>query len=525
MKRNLFLLAIAALSMGLASCNTPVNPSSSAAPSQEPQPSETSLPSEQSSEEPSATSEEPSSEPSSASAEGKSKGDADWVDYAHDGSVKLNLDYKGRNFYVDGIEEVELASTIDGDTAHFNPKSGGDLLKARFYGIDTPESTGKVQDYGPKASKYTKSVLNAAKENGTIVISSAQSEYGEPQADSTGSRYVSLVWVNTEKRNAGLDELYLLNLMIVQEGLSWVKNVQAMPEYAPTFYAAENQAKEYKLMLHSGQIDEDINHGDYVTTSLWDLKQEIVAQQKDIIAGKEHENKFHNVKARVQGTVSGFANHILYIQDFFPEYDDEGMEKVDDQGNIIGEYAGLNIFCAMGSVPSKYTTPGTYLEICGLCLDSQFGFQMTDVSLPKVSYYDRDAKIILTPEENDGVHALKTFHYTVSELNALAKNQNFEALYCHVVVDDLAEVRAVNAVSSSSTYVYLTGCYDLSVYYTFSYQPYPDTDPGVTWEASELEGKKFQAQGILGTHTTTSGKFQFQLLLRSSSDFKLVPEA
>ena len=179
----------------------------------------------------------------------------------------------------------------------------------------------------------------------------------------------------------------------------------------------------------------------------------------------------------------------------------------------------------MGSVPSKYTTPGTYLEICGLCLDSQFGFQMTDVSLPKVSYYDRDAKIILTPEENDGVHALKTFHYTVSELNALAKDQNFEALYCHVVVDDLAEVRAVNAVSSSSTYVYLKNCYDLSVYYTFSYQPYPDTDPGVTWAADELVGKKFEAQGILGTHTTTSGKFQFQLLLRSSNDFKLVTEA
>lgn len=521
-RKNVLFLALAALAMGLASCNNVPPASSQQDPSSSVSQSESGPVESTGDTEASVPSQE--SQTSAESSNVPTPGDENWVDYAHDGSVKLGLDFKGRNFYVDGIEEVELSSAIDGDTAHFSPKSGGELIKARFYGIDTPESTGKVQDYGPKASKYTKKILNAAKENGTIVVSSAQSTYGEPQPDSTGSRYVSLIWVNTEKKDAGLDELYLLNLMIVQEGLSWVKNVQAMPEYAPTFYAAENQAKEYKLMLHSGIPDDDINHGDYVTTSLWDLKQEIVAQQIDIIDGKEHDNKFNNVKARVQGTVSGFANHILYIQDFFPEYDENGMEKTDGEGNIIGEYAGLNIFCGMGSVPSKYTKPGTYIEVCGLCLDSQFGFQMTDVSLPKVSYADNDAQVILKAEENLGIHQLKTFHYTIAELNNLASNKNFEALFCHIVVDDVVELRAVNAVSSSSTYLYVKNCYDFSIYFTFSYQPYPETDPGVTWDAEKMKEYTYHAQGILGTHTTTAGKFQFQLVLRTSSDLALIEE-
>ena len=120
-----------------------------------------------------------------------------WIDYASDGSVKLNLDYVGHSFWTDGIEQVTLHSTIDGDTAHFTTSTksekGETLLKARFYGIDTPESTGKVQPWGKPASKYTSEILERANKKGTIVVSSPTSVYEAPSADSTGSRYVSLV--------------------------------------------------------------------------------------------------------------------------------------------------------------------------------------------------------------------------------------------------------------------------------------------------------------------------------------------
>ena len=78
---------------------------------------------------------------------GKQKGDANWVDYASNGSVKLGLDYVNKDFYVDGVGQFSLKTAIDGDTAHFTPlidSTHQGTMKARFYGIDTPESTGKV---------------------------------------------------------------------------------------------------------------------------------------------------------------------------------------------------------------------------------------------------------------------------------------------------------------------------------------------------------------------------------------------
>ncbi|MDD2297148.1 MAG: hypothetical protein PHX79_04970, partial [Sphaerochaetaceae bacterium] len=81
-----------------------------------------------------------------------------FVDYANDGSVKLNLPYEGRDFYTDGVGQVTLALHIDGDTTHFYPvvtTTSTEIIKARYFGIDTPESTGRVQEWGASASAFT----------------------------------------------------------------------------------------------------------------------------------------------------------------------------------------------------------------------------------------------------------------------------------------------------------------------------------------------------------------------------------
>ena len=147
------------------------------------------------------------------------------IEYIDDQSVRLNLDYKGKDFYKDGVAEVTLKTCIDGDTAHFSPLAGSsnmDTIKSRFFGIDTPESTGKVEPYGKAASNFTKEKLKTASEKGTIVVSSAQDYYGKPNPDSTGERYVTLIWVCLDKKNADVEDLRLLNLWLVQEGYSYV---------------------------------------------------------------------------------------------------------------------------------------------------------------------------------------------------------------------------------------------------------------------------------------------------------------
>ena len=63
---------------------------------------------------------------------------------------------------------------IDGDTTHFYINQSGNynnisktpgidgVLKARYLGVNTPESTGKIEEWGKKASKFTQEKLATA---------------------------------------------------------------------------------------------------------------------------------------------------------------------------------------------------------------------------------------------------------------------------------------------------------------------------------------------------------------------------
>ena len=461
----------------------------------------------------------------------KSKGDSGWVDYAATGNCKLSLDYNNRDFYTDGIGQFTLKTAIDGDTAHFTPKvdkGGIGTMKARFYGIDTPESTGKVQEWGKPASKYTKKMLEEADANGTIVVSSAQDTYGAPEPDSTGSRYVSLVWINLSKKNAPKEELQLLNLMIVQDGLSWVKNVQSMPQYMDTFYAAQRQAEEYKLNMHSGQPDPDFNYGDYDDASLLDIKHEIQKSLDD----PDHQNEFDGKKIRIQGTVSGFINHILYLQDYVL-YDNDDPS----QG---GEYCGINIFVGMSDISSKYTKINTYLQVCGLAQYTEnYGFQVTDTQgrFPVGSATsESDAVILYTPAQNEETeHNISIRDYTLEELNNVAKATkpyNLDTLNCRTRLVDAdgnplkLKVNRVFVSDSTSKEVtlYFEGA-EFNCYIPFNYKGDPDR-PTYRWVLeSDFLDQYFTLVGAYVLHKTTSGKITFQIIPNGSSDLVWVKQS
>ena len=56
-------------------------------------------------------------------------------------------------------QEVTVKLYVDGDTTHFNvtePVNGSRTLKARYLGINTPESTGKIEEFGKAASNFTR---------------------------------------------------------------------------------------------------------------------------------------------------------------------------------------------------------------------------------------------------------------------------------------------------------------------------------------------------------------------------------
>lgn len=438
-------------------------------------------------------------------------------DYVKDGGVKLSLDFTDKDFFKDGIEQVELQTPIDGDTAHFKTKSG-EPLKARFYGIDTPESTGKVQKWGEEASIFTKTKLNEAKAKGTIVVSSPQSGYGKPNPDSTGSRYVSLVWINTEKKNASLDELYLLNLWIVQEGLSLVKNISELPEYEDSFDKAEAQAKVYKLNMWSGKEPPSWNPGDYSSEiSLLDIKREIELTIQD----PTHANAYHNEKICFTGVVSSYSDGTLYVQEFFP---------IDDDHPDVGEWAGINIFCGMQEIPTKFTAPNTYLQIYGLCKDSEtFGFQVTDTQGKWKAYgaEEEDCKVLLKASENNEEHSLYTFHYTVEELNAVGKANNCESLFCSVEVEGTVTCSRAYVSASREITLYFQEA-DWNIYIPFAY--HGDQSSAATkvirWDKEEdFVGKKFRLDaGTYAWHKTSSNKIVYQIIPTNELTFVWVNE-
>lgn len=434
------------------------------------------------------------------------------VNYVDSDKVRLTLDYKGRDFYKDGIGQVTTTSTsyIDGDTTHFVPvvtTTKSERIKSRYYGIDTPESTGKVQEWGKTASEFTKAKLKEANENGTIVVSTPQSGYAKPQPDSTGSRYISLVWICLDKKDADLEDLRLLNLWIVQEGLSYVKNVADVPEYADTFIAAEEQARDLKLCLFSPESEPGFNSGDYINTSLLDIKIEV----EKSLADPDYKNAYDNQRVRVQGTVAGYVNNILYLQAFFTK---EQGARTDE-----GEYAGINVFCGMSSISSKFSTRNTLIELSGLCQDSEiFGFQITSVYSFSIREKDpNDTKVILSPEANTDQYKLTTLEYAANDL----KGANYASLFCNVKITDPVEVEDVYIASNSEITLYLKDC-EFDIYVPFLYYGNPDM-PNQTWNTKDkFIGHKFMVTGIYTFHKTTSGKTVWQINPTGGADLVFV---
>ncbi len=164
-------------------------------------------------------------------------------------------------------QEVTVQNFVDGDTVHFHvPESvmADGVLKARFLAVNTPESTGKIEEYGKAASNYTKEKLSAAT---SILIESDTSSW---DADSTGGRYLVWVWY----KSAEDGEYRNLNAELLQEGLAR-PNSSANNRYGETCMAAIAEGKKRGLNLYSGQPDPDYYYGDAIELTLRELRTNI----------------------------------------------------------------------------------------------------------------------------------------------------------------------------------------------------------------------------------------------------------
>ena len=150
----------------------------------------------------------------------------------HD-EVTIDFSYEGKSFINDGVGEVELIYSIDGDTAKFKDKITGQTFNLRFLGIDTPESTIDKDPWGKAASEYTKKKLTNAN---TIVLEA------EGARTENYGRYLGFVWVDG----------VLLNLELVEQAYS--NSTLSNSKYYEYFIKASNEARKTGRRFY-GEID------------------------------------------------------------------------------------------------------------------------------------------------------------------------------------------------------------------------------------------------------------------------------
>lgn len=236
---------------------------------------------------------------------------------------------------------VTVKTYVDGDTTHFNishPDFQGGVLKARYLGVNTPESTGQIEPWGKKASTFTKETLQKA----TSIIVESDNDKWNP--DSTGDRYLVWVWYKTAEN----DEYRCLNLEILQNGLA-VASKSSDTVYADICVTILNQAVRHKLYVHSKDKDPDFYYGAALPLTLKELKTNM-----ETYRGKD---------VSFEGVVVRNSNNTAYVE----EYDEEtgiyfGIQvyygfNLDYFGNEILTVG--NRVLIVGSV-QYYETGGTY---------------------------------------------------------------------------------------------------------------------------------------------------------------------
>ena len=267
------------------------------------------------------------------------------VDYA--ASVKLDMSSSSLK------QEVTVKMFIDGDTTHFyvpNSVIEGGVLKARYLAVDTPESTGKIEAWGKTASNFTKEKLSTA----TSII--VESDNGQWNADSTGSRYLVWVWYKPE----GSDEYRNLNIEILQNGLAIASN-SGQNRYGETCLKAIAQAESEKLSVHSGTKDPNFYYGEAVELTLKELRCNIA--------------DYEGVKVAFNGIVTKDSNNGVYVESY-----DEETEM----------YYGIYVYygaSASGDILDMLV-PGNEVRIVGNVTEFQGSYQVSGLTYRKMKPND-----------------------------------------------------------------------------------------------------------------------------------------
>ena len=267
------------------------------------------------------------------------------VDYV--AQTKLDLNSSSMKIEIVPTANDRKYTHIDGDTTHFQVDRSIDdtgKIKARYLGVDTPESTGDIEEWGKKASQFTKDSLASA----SSIILEAD---GDQWTFDTNGRYLCWVWY----KPAGSEDYRLLNLELLQEGLA-VESKTSNSRYGVECGQAAAQALALKLYVHSEEKDPDFYYGDAIVTSLKNVRL-----NADEFVGKR-----------------------VSIEAYVTTYEGKGSIYIEEYVEEDNRTYGFPVFYGMNK-PSydPILAPGNFVRIVGEVSNSEtFGYQISGL------YYD-----------------------------------------------------------------------------------------------------------------------------------------
>ncbi len=409
---------------------------------------------------------------------GDNGGNGKFIDYAS----QVKLDMNGANNTV----EVKIKQLIDGDTTHFyidDASFEGDVIKARYLAVNTPESTGQIEEWGKTASNFTKEKLSNAK---SIVIESEDSGWN---ADSTGERYLLWVWYQTEEGG----EYRNLNIELLQEGLA-IASATSSTKYGEIGMKAIDQAKEHKKHIYSGEKDPNFYYGGCIELTL-----------KELRANPE---KYTNKTVAFTGVITKNKGQQVYIEEF------------DEETNMyhgIAVYYGFNLKYGLGDI----LQPGNKVRMVGSMQYYEAGdsYQIADLDYDMMNPTDpskvmliegghKPAWVATTPEkfakgkvdvtiiENDE-ETIKEFDYSKLAIGSSISMKN-------LTVKSVYTTNNGGDSDGAMTLTCTSGGTQISV------RTVVLTDKnGKTVKADYFQGKTIDVKGIVDTF---DGKSQIQLL-------------
>lgn len=241
-------------------------------------------------------------------------------------------------------------SHIDGDTTHFEVEKDFDaskLMKVRYLAVNTPESTGQVEEWGKKASQFTKEKLSNA---ASIILESDSNQWN---FDGNG-RYLCWVWykpsADAEYRN--------LNIELLQEGLGRSSSA-GDGRYGSIAVDAIAQASREQLYVFSKEKDPDFPYGEALSISLRELRSNI--------------ENYVGQKVAVEGIITSNSNWEAYIESF---------------DNETGMNFGMQIFYGYNTQLIKVLAKGNKVRVVGVVSNFYGTYQISGLKYDAMSPND-----------------------------------------------------------------------------------------------------------------------------------------